>query len=142
MDIFAEIKELNFPPNEYIVVGSAIMVAMGIRKTNDLDIVVTPKLFEKCKKEGWEIRSWTKHGIPGKEWLKKGDIELYVQLSRKTGGISAKELLKNAVIVENIPFITLESLMDFKQEYGRPKDFDDIRMIREFLGKTSNTSTR
>ena len=68
--------------------------------------------------------------IPGKDWLKKGNVELYIQLSRKTGGISAEELLKDAEIIEDVPFITLESLIDFKREYGRAKDFEDAMRAR------------
>ena len=133
MDIFTKIKELGFPPDQYIVVGSGILAAKGIRKTNDLDIVVTPKLFDKCKSEGWEVLPWTKESIPGKNWLKRDEVEVYVQLSRKSGGISACELLENAEIIEDVPFVTLESLIDFKREYGRPKDFEDIRLIEEYL---------
>ncbi|MDO8451811.1 MAG: zinc ABC transporter substrate-binding protein, partial [bacterium] len=116
MNIFSEIRKLNFPPEQYIVVGSGVMAAKGIRKTKDLDIVVTPELFEKCVSEGWEVHPWTKESIPGKEWLKKDSVELYVQLSRKTGGIPAKELLTNSEVIEGIPFITLETLIDFKRE--------------------------
>lgn len=137
MTIFQKVRELGFPDGEYIVVGSGILAAKGIRETNDLDIVVTSELFEKCKSEGWEVLPWTKQSIPGKDWLKKGNAEVYVQLSRKTGGISARELLENVEVIEGIPFITLESLIDFKQEYGRPKDFEDIRIIEEYLETVS-----
>ncbi len=133
MNIFEEIAKLNFPPDQYIVVGSGIMAAKGIREANDLDIVATPELFEKCKLEGWELHPWTKQGIPGKEWLKKGNVELYVQLSLKSGGVPAKELLKNAEIINGVPFITLEQHMEFKAEFGRPQDLADIEMIKKYL---------
>ncbi|HCC06123.1 TPA: zinc ABC transporter substrate-binding protein [Candidatus Nomurabacteria bacterium] len=133
MDIFEEIKKLNFPKGEYIVVGSGIMKVKGIRDTNDLDIVVTPELFEKCKNDGWEINEWTKVGIEGKEWLKKGDVDVYAQLSRKNGSLSVEDLLKNSEEINGISFITLEALIDFKREYGRPKDFEDIKMIENYL---------
>lgn len=133
MDIFNQIKKLNFPSGQYIVAGSGILAAKGIRETKDLDMVVTPELFEKCRSEGWEVLPWTKEDIPGKDWLRKGDVEVYIQISRKTGGISAKELLKDAEIIEDIPFISLENLIDFKQEYGRPKDFEDIEIIKNYL---------
>lgn len=45
MNIFAKLKELDFPPGQYVVVGGA-MEAHGIRKSNDLDILVTPKLYQ------------------------------------------------------------------------------------------------
>jgi len=135
MNIFEEIAKLNFPPNQYIIVGSGIMAAKGIREANDLDIIATPELFEKCKSEGWEIHPWTKVGIPSKEWLKKGSIDLYVQLSLKGGGVLAKELLKDAEIINGVPFITLENHMKYKAEFGRPQDLIDIQMIKDYLSK-------
>ncbi len=139
MNIFEAVRELNFPDGKYIVVGSGILAAKGIRETNDLDIIVTPDLFEKLKSEEWTVYPWTKESISGRDWLKKNNVEAYIQLSRKTGGISAEELLKNAEVINGIPFITLEQLVDFKREYGRPKDFDDIKLIEEYLrtGKAS-----
>ncbi len=133
MDIFKEIAKLNFPPDQYIIVGSGIMAAKGIREANDLDIIVTPEFFEKCKAEGWEILPWTKEGILGKEWLKKGEVELYMQLSLKSGGVSAKELLKNAEIINGVPFITLEEHMKCKAEFGRPQDLADIEIIKNYI---------
>lgn len=135
MNIFKEIAKLNFPPDQYIIVGSGIMAVKGIREANDLDIIVTPELFEKCKIEGWEIHPWTKEGIPGKEWLKKGIIDLYVQLSLKGGGVSAKELLRDAEFINSVPFITLENHMKYKAEFGRPQDLADIQMIKDYLSK-------
>lgn len=135
MNIFTEIAKLNFPPDQYIVVGSGIMAAKGIREANDLDIIVTPELFEKCRTEGWEVLPWTKEDIPGKEWLKKGVIDLYVQLSLKSGGVLAKELLKDAEVINGVPFITLEKHMACKYEFGRPQDMSDIEMIKEYLAK-------
>lgn len=52
MNIITKIKELNFPTGEYVVVGSGIMDALGIRKANDIDIAVTPKLHTQLRKTG------------------------------------------------------------------------------------------
>lgn len=139
MNIFEEIAKLNFPPDQYIVVGSGIMAAKGIREAQDLDIIVTPELFEKCKEERWEVYPWTKEGIPGKEWLKKGVVELYSQLSLKSGGVSAKELLNNAEIINGVPFITLEQHMEFKAEFGRPQDLADIEVIKDYLANNKSS---
>lgn len=134
MDIFLELRKLDLPSNQYIVVGSGIMSAKGIRPTNDLDIVTTPEIFEKYKrKNGWELFDWTKPGITGKEWLRKDAVELYQQLSRKDGSLSVADLLEDSEIINGVPFISLERLIEFKQEYGRPKDFEDIQLIRDYV---------
>jgi hypothetical protein len=48
MNIVEEMKKLKFPQGQYVIVGSGPLVVRGIRETNDIDIVVSPKLFEKC----------------------------------------------------------------------------------------------
>jgi hypothetical protein len=53
MNLFDEIKKLNFPNDKYVVVGGAAMAARGIKETGDIDIVVMPDLFDRCKLEGW-----------------------------------------------------------------------------------------
>jgi hypothetical protein len=139
MDLFLEIDRLHLPSGQYIVVGSGIMSAKGIRSVNDLDIVVTPTVFEEFKNvEGWDLLPWTKEGVDGKEWLRNGEVELYEQLSQKEGSLSVEELLRDSEIINGIPFITLEKLIEFKRAYGRPKDFEDIRIIEEHLASAIN----
>jgi len=59
MDIIEKIKKLDFPQGQYIIVGSGPMVVRAIKESNDIDIVVSVKLFEKCKQDGWEQLPWT-----------------------------------------------------------------------------------
>ncbi|MBC7836447.1 zinc ABC transporter substrate-binding protein [Acetobacteraceae bacterium] len=134
MNIFQELEKLNFPPDQYIVVGGAVMAVHGLREANDLDIIVTPELFEKCKKEGWEVLPWTKPGNPGKVWLKKDSVELYEELNyNQEKNPTAKDLLQEAEIIQGIAFITLARLIDFKRVYGRPRDFEDIALMERYL---------
>lgn len=134
MDVFTELDRLNLPHGQYVVVGSGIMAAKGIRPVNDLDIVVTPAVFEIFKElKGWELLPWTKEGIEGKEWLRNGEVEIYEQLSRKEGSLSVEDLLKDSEIINGVPFITLDKLVEFKRAYGRAKDFEDVCTIENYL---------
>lgn len=135
MNLFEEIRALHFPDGQYVIVGSGIMAAKGIREAHDLDIVVTPVLFEKCRDEGWEVRPWTKPGLEGKEWLKRGIVDLHLEVNSGTVRSTAEDLLREAEIINGIPFITLEQLAVFKRAYGRPKDFEDIKLIEAYLEK-------
>src|SRR5690348_17190141 len=77
MSIFEEIKLLGFPPEKFVVLGGASIAAHGLRKAADIDIFVTPDIFEQCKNSGWEVRTWDKPERAGDLWLKKGIVELY-----------------------------------------------------------------
>jgi len=134
MSIFERVRQLGFPIGEYVVVGSAIMEVCGIRKTNDLDIVVTPALFERCKQAGWSVQPWTKPGKKG-EWLKKDDCDILLDCSYGDAKFDASDLIREAEVYEGIPFMGLERLIVFKRAYGREKDAKDIDLIEKYLAK-------
>lgn len=137
MNVIEEVKKLGFPANQYIVVGGAVMSLHGIRTTEDLDILTMPNLFEACKQEGWEVKSWTKPGKKGKEWLKKGNTELYTEILMAGDNIPTETLIKEVEEVKGVPCIPLSRLVEFKEEYlrlyNRPKDAQDIALIKNYL---------
>ncbi len=133
IDIFKEIKALGFPSNQFIVVGSGVMAAKGIREAHDLDIVATKGLFDACLKSGWELRPWTKLGLEGTGWLKKGSVDIHLYISHKCERLSFKDLMKKAEVINGSNFIGLEQLVEFKKEYGQEKDFRDIELIHAYL---------
>ena len=140
INIFEEVRKLDFPSDQFIIVGSGIMAAKGIRPAYDLDIVVTQELFDSCKANGWELRPWTRTGKVGKEWLKRGITDLLLELGFDDGAMTATDLMKNGETIDGLHFLSLEQLIKFKRDYGRPKDFEDIALIEEFLrnAKTQN----
>jgi len=133
MDIFKEIKKLDFPFGKYVIVGSGPMAARGIREVHDIDIVVTPDLFDKLKKEGWEIKQWTYPGTEGRIYLQNGIIEIYLGVNYGNFNPTTEELIARANVIKNIPFATLEDIIQFKSAYNREKHLKDIELIKEYL---------
>jgi predicted nucleotidyltransferase len=129
MTIFEKVRELNLPIGEYVVVGSGIMEALGIKKANDVDLVVTPDLFKKLAENGWKS-----HARPnGEHGLQKGIASAYLDVNCGDCNPTTGELLKESLIIDGIPFITLKRLMCFKNAYAREKDFKDIELIKNYL---------
>jgi hypothetical protein len=137
IDIFVEVKKLNFPSDQFMVVGSGIMAAKGIRDVHDLDIVVSQELFDACKLAGWELKQWTRPGRPGKEWLKKDNVDLMVEIQSKDEDYNLQNLKEDGELINGIWFLSIEQLIKFKKDYGRPKDFDDIVAMENYLAKHS-----
>lgn len=53
MKIIESIKALGLPRNSFVVVGSSTMVVLGLAESdNDVDLTVTPEIFNKFKNEG------------------------------------------------------------------------------------------
>lgn len=138
LSVSQRVKKHNLPMGEYVVVGGA-MEAHGIRKAKDLDIVVTSKLFGELIKKGWNVCECDKC----KEKLKAGIKE---QIIKRDGLDILSEyswydkyhadttyLIKNADIVDGVPFVQLEELVKWKKACGRPKDIHDIELIEQYL---------
>ncbi len=134
MNIFEKVKSLNFPTGQYVVVGSGILEAKGIRETHDVDVVVTPELFEKCKTEGWEQVPWTYEKID-QIYLKKGEFEVYLDVNCRDFNPTFSELIQRAETIDDITFASLQDTINFKRAYNKPKHLADLKLIEKYLQK-------
>lgn len=139
MDIFKKLKELNFPFGQYVVVGGA-MAAHNIREANDLDILVTPKLYTKLLEEGYKQCFCERCLNTSRIILKKDSVDIMPNqiLGNYLGDTDS--LIKNADIINGFPFIQLEEFIKFKRELGREKDFEDIKLMEEYLDKIKDNN--
>ncbi len=134
MDIFEKLKELNFPLGEYVVVGGA-MAAHGIREAHDLDILVTPNLYQKLLNEGYEQCTCEQCMRTSRLMLKKDNVDILPSFMLGNYIGDTRKLIDEADIIKGFPFIKLEEFIKFKKELGRDKDFRDIELMREYLSK-------
>jgi len=141
MNVIEEVNKLNFPIGQYVVVGSSPMAIRGLKEAHDIDIVVTPQLFEKCRIDGWETMSWTYPEKVGQIYLKEGNIELYLDVNAGNFNPTIEELIERSETIQGVPFITLEDMISFKKAYGREKHLNDIKTTEEYLMKELRRAT-
>ena len=67
-DFIKAVKDLELKPEDYIVIGSGILVALGIREADDIDIVVSKDAFDKLAKD-------IQAGLPSEITLKRSAKE-------------------------------------------------------------------
>lgn len=135
MDIFERIKKFNLPIGQYAVFGSALMDVWGLRKANDLDIIVTPELYQQLKEEGWEERQGNGFSI-----LRKEDADVTTVQEKATDGDyfpDRLQLIREAIIINGVPFVKVEEVIACKRAYDRPKDLNDIKLLEEYLAGNS-----
>lgn len=107
------------------------MDVWGIRHAADLDIIVTPELFEGLKNHGWT--SIQGHGFP---YLSKEDANVTTVQDKPTDGNYSPDrlrLISEAVVIRGLPFVRIEEVIACKKAYNRDKDRRDIKLIRKFL---------
>lgn len=129
-DYISRVKNLKLPKGEFFVCGSAIMDVLGIRKAEDIDILVSPRLYNELENKGWKKHE--KYNI-----LQDKDkiCGAKVTLDFMKENYSLEEIMPFAVIIDDIPFMSLEMLADAKRQMGREKDLRDIKLIEEYLAK-------
>ena len=135
MNIITEVKKLDLPLGQYVVIGSGIMAQLGLREANDVDIAVTPDLHAKLRTSG----QWEEEERYGKIFLKKDAVEIIPQLDWESYPTTAEEAITSATIIDGVPFINLQELVKFKRALGRAKDLVDIVIIEEYVaGRAGN----
>jgi len=134
MDIFSRVKKFKLPTGQYAVFGSALLDVWGLRKAADLDIIITPELYQKLKKQGWEERQ--AHGFP---MLVKDDANVTTVQDKPTDGDynpDRLQLIKEAIRIKGVPFVKVEEVIACKKAYNRPKDWQDIKLLEDYLSKS------
>jgi len=131
MSIVKKIKKLNLPNDQYVVAGSGLLDALGIREASDIDIAVTNKLFKKLKHTN-NYKVVIKYN---KEFLVNTEIgiDIIKEISWEQYTTTTLEAISSAIYIEDIPFLNFEEFIKFKEALGRQKDFRDIKLLENYL---------
>ena len=124
-EIIAKVKSLNLPKDSFVVFGSCPMTIAGIREANDIDLLVSPQVHEKLRLAGWQV----KHKGPNDNPLLHDVFEAHENWDFSPYSPTLRHLLGSAVIVEDIPFASLEEVRKWKAATTEPKHQDDIKLI-------------
>jgi predicted acylesterase/phospholipase RssA len=135
--LFERIQSLGLPQGEYIVVGSSILELKGIRKANDIDILVKREVFDAFKKDtSWQLIENKKLPSGIYEYLRKDEIEIcyYFYHDNTTYGLEYfMEDSSRTEIINGIYFVSLTDLIRSKSLWHRDKDLKDVKLIEEYL---------
>jgi len=132
--LFENIKSLDLPIGKYAIFGSGPMGIRSLREMHDIDIIIDEEIYNQYKKkEGWEIKDIKEDGNCFRGLINHSlNIEMwrdwYVDWN-------VDELIKDAEIIESMPFVRIESLLKWKKFYGKEKDLKDAEIIEKYLAE-------
>ena len=132
MDIYKEIEHLDLPTGDYVVLGSGVLAALGIRDIADVDLLVRPRLFDQLRERGWEYGTLDYDGRV-RERLTFGEAEAFKDFWYGDQNPDPEELIAHAEIIKGVPFLPLAELLKIKHALNRPKDHSDITLIENYL---------
>lgn len=124
------IRALALPPESYVVISGAALELLGIRTTNDVDLVVNKQTYNMLR-----AKHWKEYVLDdGKKVLSRHGYKVMLCWM----GHDLAALKRSAMLVEDIPVMGLDALVDCKKQMGRKKDLDDLKLLRalEHAGRT------
>lgn len=144
---FERLNETGLSKDDYIVLGSGVLQAKGIRKSGDVDLLVKKEVFENLKKNSeWELvekNTIKKEGLPKREYLIKyftsGKVELrkefFISCFDKnfSGYFESYPKFVNTELINNVRFESLKTVLMEKSYQAREKDLDDVLLIKKYL---------
>ncbi len=130
------LQKLGLNPNNTIVIGSGILQALKIRKSKDIDLVVTREIYNSLKKSG----EFTVSRNHGREVLNNDIFEIGTSWRVLDKNYSFEDFVNDSIIIGGTKYITLDFLYKAKKSwvdggYARPKDIEDIKLIEEYMSK-------
>lgn len=135
--LFSErVKDLGLPLDQLIVIGSGLLDQLGIRAASDIDLALSNELFNALKND----TRWIVEYITNDETRyisRDGSVEVWRGWDKKGESMSYDELLADSIVYDDVRFVSLNFLKDWKMWHRRDKDVADIQLIEQYLkGKT------
>lgn len=127
---FLAVKKLNLPIGEYAITGSGPLGIRNLKEINDIDIIVTSKLWNKLVSKYGEVNQ---NGVK-KVIIPESLIEIFCDTSfneqtKEKDEPNVAERIAQSKVIDGLPFESLKNTLYYKYRMGRDKDFNDIKLI-------------
>lgn len=122
--LFDRLRAMRLPPDSYAVFGSGPLAIRGlIADVGDLDVIVRDVAWRRVKHQG----KVAMHGDHATVDLGNG---LTFGRSWAYGDFDIARLIDTADIIEGLPFVRLESVVEYKRIAARTKDLHHLELMR------------
>lgn len=121
-DVIQIVNDLEFDKNDFWVVAGSAMCLYGLRaETNDVDLGCTTHLADMLEEKGYQAIRYS-------DGSRKYDFNEHVEIFENF-------LFDRSEIVDGIPVISIQGLLEMKRFLGREKDLEDAKKIENYLQK-------
>lgn len=130
MSILEKVAALQLPSSDYVVIGSGLLDAWDLRESSDVDLVVSPGLFDKLAED-------PKYKVGDKgsaRFLKYDDYEIFDNWGEREEDTFAS-IFRQSVVVDGVRFVSPSYLIAKKVARGWKKDLKDVELLRERLNQ-------
>lgn len=117
------IHALDLPTDEYVVISGTALELMGVRETHNVDMVVSKNVYSQLRAKNW--KEYVQDD--GKKVLSRYGYKVMTQWM----GHTLSALRKSQHMIDGIPVMGVDDLIECKQRLGRKKDIEDIKLIKK-----------
>lgn len=126
--LFQYVRDLRLPAGDYAIFGSGPMIIRGwIGGANDVDII--------CRGEAWEIAC--REGAVSYD--ERYDVSLASHCSGRVtfgtewaiGEFDVNDLIDAAEIIDELPFVQLQHVIEYKETRASAKDLVHLELCRQ-----------
>ena len=136
VDLFDRLRSLALPPGDFAVFGSGPLIVRGIiEATNDLDVVSRGAAWERALQLG-DLVSLEEHDV---EVVSFNDGAITVGTSWAYGEFDIDHLIDSAEIIDGLPFVRLEHVVEYKEAAVRPEDLAHLRALAGYRADTDQS---
>lgn len=130
-DFIERVAQLRLPKGEFVVIGSGLLGALHLRESDDIDLVVSETLFATlAHTDGYhQYEKPTGVCLVGTDSAGK-EVEIWQDWGE---ALPFMKLLESAITIDGIFFVHPDILLDWKSKKNRPKDREDVRLLKEYL---------
>jgi high affinity sulfate transporter 1 len=124
--VFEMVDHLKIPRTEYVIIGGAVLEALELRETGDIDLVVSDEVYDNYRDE----QNWQEYVQDnGKRILSRNGYNLM----HSWMGKSFSKLQKTKFELQGHSFMAIEELIDAKKRLARSKDLSDIELLEAYM---------
>lgn len=129
--LLEHLGQLELPPQDYAVFGSAPLLARGlIQEIEDIDIVARGSAWARAQSLGQVLDLGHVHRAPqGDSVIYLGQVDIYDGWL----GMDRDQLIDTAETFYGFPFVRLEHVLTYKQKLQRPKDLPHLQLLQTHL---------
>lgn len=123
-----------------VVIGSGVLDALGMRKSNDIDVMVDKATYAHLKESG----RFQEEQHYGRSVLVGDNFEANTRWGVLGKDQTLSDLARQSITIDDVRYITLDFLLAVKKSWlqdddVRQKDIDDVKLIEEYLARQKTT---
>ncbi|MFH1585248.1 MAG: hypothetical protein ABIB79_00590 [archaeon] len=133
-----EVRGMHLSLGTYAILGSGPLVIRGIRETKDVDLIVTPDIYEYYKKQ----KDWKLKFAYGNFFLRKGNVEIWKNIGFWKTRVNLRDFINRAELIGGLPFVNMQDFICWKKKAFRKKDKRDVELAQAWISKNYRMNLR